>query len=222
MNSPAAWLFALFYPPRCPYCGRVMRMKDEMCDDCRKQISRNTHTVGIFEEENGKNKVLCAVPFMYKGSVRDAILRFKFYGRREYASAFGISLCKEIGRQFPGVCFDTVTYVPLSAQRLKKRGYNQAALLADAIAARKKIPCETLLHKEKDNFEQHKLSRAERSSNVTGVYTVEKHNRVQGKTVLLCDDIVTTGATLKESAAVLLRNGAAAVYCTAIAVTLLE
>ena len=113
---------------------------------------------------------------------------------------------------------DVISCVPLSSKRLRKRGYNQAELLAKEISKNLAIPEKQLLKKIKDNPAQSGTdSTKERLSNVSGVYALNDNAEVSGKTVLLVDDIVTTGATLSECARVLRKEGVARVYAVTLA-----
>lgn len=104
--------------------------------------------------------------------------------------------------------------------REKERGYNQSALLARELSALLGVPADChALCKSIDTPAQHALKGAERRGNVFGVFEVPAPESVEGKTILLCDDIKTTGATLDECAKTLKLAGAKEVYCVCIAVT---
>ena len=106
-----------------------------------------------------------------------------------------------------GLTADLVTWVPLSRNRLRRRGYDQARLLAEEVAGRLALPCEQTLEKIRNNPAQSGTSGAEeRQKNVIGVYRAV--TSFAGEHVLLVDDIVTTGATLSEAAKELLNAGA--------------
>ena len=117
-----------------------------------------------------------------------------------------------------GISCDIISWVPLSKKRLRKRGYDQAGLLAAAVADNLGIDCVRLLDKTKNNPAQSGTgSPSKRKANVKGVYRAADPALIEGKTVLLIDDIVTTGATLSECAGVLRRSGALLVYAAALA-----
>ena len=114
------------------------------------------------------------------------------------------------------VHFDAVTYVPMTAQAKKRRGYNQAQLLAQNFCDILNLPPpETLLKKVKETQRQEKLGKRERKENLIAAFaaTCDLH----GKTVLLIDDIKTTGATLNECAKALKKKGATKVVCLTVA-----
>jgi ComF family protein len=113
-----------------------------------------------------------------------------------------------------------ITWVPLSRKRKRTRGYDQARLLAEALAAGSSIPCSGLLVKQREAAPQSGSGgREERKANIRDAYRTKNEIDIRGKTVLLVDDIVTTGATLEECAAVLSSAGAACIKAVTIART---
>ena len=158
----------------------------------------------------------CAAPLRYEGIVRAGLLRFKFQGASGSAGALGALLADCLLAQFSG-CFDTVTWAPVSRKRLRKRGYDQAELLARAICRRWGIRPVRLLRKTADNPAQSGLPGDKRRENVRNVYQAVNPAKIRGKRILLIDDICTTGSTLSECARVLLDAGAETVACGAAA-----
>lgn len=121
-------------------------------------------------------------------------------------------MAKAVRREFSNINFDCVCFVPMTLKNKLKRGINQSELLARCIANELNIPLyQNALVKLKQNRVQHNLSRNERIMNVKGVFTAS--DDVKGKTVLLVDDIKTTGATLNECSRELLKAGAGQVFC---------
>ena len=202
------WLF----PGKCVLCRSILAKEEtDLCRSCRLDQP---------EYPYGKKKVthiaqLTAV-WMYEGDVRKSIHRYKFNGARHYADAYGRLLAMRILRDLRPA--DVITWVPISRQRLRKRGYDQVELLAKAVGGELGIPTEKLLEKFRDNRANSGLKTpAERRANVLGVYKVPEGAVVRGKRVLLLDDIVTTGATASECARVLLTAGAEEVIFAAVA-----
>ncbi len=116
--------------------------------------------------------------------------------------------------------FDFVCCVPLSESSLKRRGYNQSALLAKGIAKELGVPFEEkLLSRPFQGKEQKTLDGIERFGGVIGVFDCAENKITENAAVLLCDDISTTGATLNECAKLLLLRGADKVYCVSAAIT---
>ena len=113
---------------------------------------------------------------------------------------------------------DLITWVPLSRKRLRKRGYDQAKLIAEAVSVRLGVPCVPVLRKLRNIRAQSSLQDAvQRQRNIRNVYSVSEPEKIRGKRILLIDDIVTTGATLSECARTLREAGAAEVIAAAAA-----
>ena len=145
------------------------------------------------------------------------IFIFCFLGQKQFTGFYAEKMAEHISKSFSNIHFDAITSVPISAKRCKLRGYNQSELLARAAAKQLNLPyCEYLI-KTVDNKEQHKLNEKQRQKNVAGVYKPIREGQIVGKSILLIDDIVTTGATLRECASVLLQSGAGNISCAAIA-----
>jgi ComF family protein len=159
----------------------------------------------------------CAAAVRYAGAVRDGVRRFKFKGKRVYAEAFGKLMADALGQLAPRR-FDAVLWVPCSRKRRRRRGYDQSKLLAEQLSRRLGVPLWDNLRKPADNPTQNKLrSDSERAENVRGVFAVEHPEDLRGKRLLLADDILTSGATLRETANLLCRAGAAEVFCVVLA-----
>ena len=147
--------------------------------------------------------------FVYDGTVRTSILRFKFGNCGNFSRIFAKFLAAVATRQ--NIEFDLVAFAPMSKNSLRKRGYNQAQLLAqhfcDILDCNEKL-CDAI-RKSKETKPQESLGKAERKTNLVGAYSCVAD--VKGKRVLIIDDIKTTGATLNECAKVLKRAGATTV-----------
>jgi len=134
-----------------------------------------------------------------------------------YAPVYGRLLADCI-REQPDIKYDIITWVPLSGKRQRSRGYDQAMLLALATALELNDVAAETLEKPHDVQAQSELGgKEERSANISGAYVVSDPELVEGKCVLLIDDVVTTGSTLTECASVLLAAGARRVVCAALA-----
>lgn len=211
MKAFAARLLDLLYPPRCAFCRRLLIERErDVCRLCRRRYENRA-----VRREIG-NGVLCVAPLRYEDSVRRSLLRYKFHGVTAYSAAYAEFLAKAIDGS--DISCDIITWVPLSRQRLRRRGYDQARLLAEETAKRLDVPCEQLLIKTVDNRPQSGIrNAAERRKNAEGVYALSAPEKVKDRRVLVIDDIVTTGATLSACTLVLQRAGCAAVYAAAAA-----
>lgn len=206
----------LIYPERCPYCQKAINSGEACCSDCAKSIKREICVKLVIEDVSGFSS-FCISPLCYKGDVKRAIWRFKFKGYRRYANQFSAELVNAIKQKLPDAQFEGVTYVPLTKARERERGYNQSRLLAEEVSEKLQIPFIKLLAKVRNNLPQHEIEAELRSENVKGVYSCIYPTRAKSGVILLCDDIITTGNTLKECVSVLHRSGYRKVMCITIA-----
>ena len=202
----------LLFPPKCMFCRKILRGGDgAACKACEAELTGHD---GV---RTGTYFSRCVIPMAYEGKVRDAIIRFKFQDQQGYATEVGRILAKCIQNEFAGQ-YDLITWIPVSGERLKKRGYDQAMLLAMAAALELGDVAVETLRKTADNPAQSSLTdAAARKTNVQGAYTVPEPELIEGKRVLLIDDIITTGSTLDEASRTLLASGASEVLAAALA-----
>ena len=207
------WLTAILFPDKCVLCGKVLEKEElDLCRHCRTHVE----ICGLPKEK---------LPFLdswlalwyYEGNVRRSLLRYKFQGRQSYAGSYGRLLAMKLLRE-ERANYDCITYIPISDQRRRKRGFDQVELLANEVSAQLGIPCVMSMKKVRHNRPQSGIvGHAQRRANVLGAYQVVDAKGLQGKKILLLDDIVTTGATAGEAARVLLTAGAAEVHLAVIA-----
>lgn len=200
------WLIELLYPRKCPFCTKVIDEDKRLCRNCEKKlpfiIDRPPRRFGYVDE--------CYSTLEYKDSVRESIHRFKFGGAAAYAEIYGAFLIKCIDEN--RIFCDIITWVPLSRARLRKRGYDQVWLLAEYAAAHLGLEAQPMLKKTRNNKAQSSLrDEKARKANVKDAYALTSDVSLEGKRILLIDDVVTTGSTMSECAGVLKKAGAAAV-----------
>ena len=216
MSGPLGALLDLLFPPRCVFCRRLLHRGDEgICPRCQQELP---WALGAEAEQTGEFFSLCASPLWYQDQVRASFHRYKFKGVRGYSRTYGRLVAQCVQDHLAGR-YDLITWVPLSRARLRQRGYDQAMLLASAAAlALDDVAAETL-RKVRDTEAQSGLGKndASRRANVLSAYQVTDPALVEGRRVLLIDDIVTTGSTLSECARVLRTAGATDVVCAALA-----
>ncbi|HHU23430.1 MAG TPA: ComF family protein [Clostridiales bacterium] len=206
----------LLFPPRCVFCRRLLKRGESgMCFYCEKTIS--------YTENGGKLTgdffTVCVSPLYYEGTVRESVLRFKFREATAYASLYGRLIADCVRKHLAG-CYDLISWVPLSAKRLKNRGYDQAMLLAMAAALElDDVAVETLIKHIDVPAQSGVGSKEKRKANISGAYRVADPELIQGRRILLIDDIVTSGSTLSECARTLLQAGADEVVCATLART---
>jgi len=155
---------------------------------------------------------------LYEGALKEAIHRFKYLHEFPLLRVFGDLLyptLQTLSRDYP---VDLIVPVPLHIQRLRERGFNQALLLARELSKRTGIPYpERALKKIKNTPFQTTLKGKERRKNVKGAFHVDKNEEIEGKSILLVDDVYTTGATVNECARTLLDGGAKSVAVLTVA-----
>lgn len=206
------WLLDLLFPPKCPFCGRV-RDRRGICPDCRRDLPWTEDPDQVQTLPGG---LRCAAPLWYEDLARDGLLRFKFGGAASAAEELGELIAACAAECFSGE-FDVVSWVPVSGKRLRKRGYDQARLLAEAACRCWDTRPVRVLRKIRNNPAQSGLEdAAARRNNVRDVYEALPE-AARGRRILLLDDIVTTGSTLGECARVLRQAGARSVVCGAAA-----
>ena len=206
-------LLHLLFPEKCVLCGRILEKGHmDLCPACRLE-----------GPDCPPSRV--KLPFLdshtaiwhYEGPVRRSIHRFKFRGRRSYAKSYGRLLAMKLLEAHPEG-FDLLTWVPTGALRKLRRGYDQVELLAAAVGSELGLPPVRLLKKIRNNRPQSGIrGDAQRRANVLGAYRVTDPEMLQGKRILLLDDVVTTGSTAGECARVLLTAGAEEIHFGAVA-----
>lgn len=207
-------LWAILFPPRCILCRRLLsKEQTDLCHHCREHAPE-------VSKEKFKFSFLarwCAV-WYYKDDVRNSIIRYKFYRRQSYGDVYGRLLAMKLQR-----CglddFDVLTWIPVSALRRWKRGFDQTENIALAVARELGVPAVKTLKKIRHTPPQSGIaSAAARRANVLGAYRVTEAALVRDKRVLLLDDVLTTGATASECAKTLCLAGAREVFLGVVAV----
>jgi ComF family protein len=157
----------------------------------------------------------------YDGSLQEAIHKWKYEGRTSLTSFFGKWMTEGLFRYWNPNLFDLLIPVPLHLHRLRERGFNQAFLLVREINRRTGIPYrKKILQKRKPTLPQVSLSGAERERGVRGSFHAVDREALEGKSILLVDDVYTTGATVNECSKVLMAAGAKEVNVLTLARTL--
>jgi len=145
----------------------------------------------------------------YEGSLQEAIHHWKYEGKTNLTPFFAEWMAEGVERYWEPDFFDLLIPVPLHPQRLRERGFNQALLLVKELSWRTGIPYrKTILQKKKPTIPQVNLSGAEREKGLRGAFHVTGKEELVGKSILLVDDVYTTGATANECSKVFSRGGA--------------
>ncbi len=200
----------------CVLCGRPLQAIDNksfLCPDCSSEIWQyrlNNTSVKI----QGANGAVSALH--YRDSVKYAMINFKFHRKQSYAKWFAQQLLPVISEKLEVWKPDIVTFPPISLIRYWERGYNQAKLLAEPIAEFIGVPCISTLKKTPFKGRQSKRKNAaERWRNAENIFKPVKDIKLNGKSVLLVDDVITTGATAASAVKELQKMGAKYVYVAA-------
>lgn len=209
------WALDLLFPPKCPFCGRVLEQpRAPVCPACQPVLPWLDHKDAFRKVDFTSG---CYSALEYRDSVREAVHRYKFTPIRARGGPLG-ELMAQCVLDHPEIKADVITWAPLSRKRLKVRGFDQAEELARAVGREVGLPVEPLLAKTRDTKRQSDITQtAQRRANVLGVYDLRPGAFVQGRRILLVDDVVTSGSTLSACAKVLAGAGAAEVWCVTLA-----
>lgn len=201
-------LLDLLYPPKCPFCGRILERGEEgWCASCPEELPWT---------DPGNAKIVefcdtCLSPLWYRDSVWDGMHRYKFDGGRVHAKLFGELMAHCFQDRLEGLA-DLITWVPLHPKRKRERGYDQAELLARRVGELTGLPVENTLEKLRTTAVQSQTGEDKaRRANVHGAYGVLPGLDLTGKRMVLIDDVATSGATLSECALALRQAGASSV-----------
>lgn len=226
-----------FLPPKCPFCGRRPDSPEPEgpCSACLSRLkflrSPRCPCCGVAFPSPSDSDHLCAEclteerPFRraravcaYEGLIIEVLSKLKYGGLTRLAKPLGKLLADYQDPEFSLSESDLVVPVPLHPARLRERGFNQSVLLARQVSRRCSIPINfTALHRTRQTQPQTQLSGAERRKNVRGAFEVRKTKEVEGKRILLIDDVFTTGATSQECASALREAGASEVHVLTLA-----
>lgn len=206
----------LIFPKKCPYCHQVINRDMTECIVCRAGFPKYPRIEPLPSGE------VCIAPFTYQDTFREALIHYKFHGKKFYAKSFSSALSQTIAEVYKDMSFEVITSVPLSAKRKKERGFDQAEFIAAETAKKIGKSYERLLLKNVDNAPQHNLPVEDKEQNVLGVYSVPDPEKVKNRKILLIDDITTTGHTMSECCKMLKHSGADRILCAAVAIAVPE
>lgn len=221
-------LSVALFPKRCALCGEIIEYNQYLCEECEalefikaplclkcgcskrdcicKKSKRSPEYNGV------------TAPYYYAGSVAHGVLNMKMHNSPELSVEQGKRIAIAVKENFSEIGFDSVTYIPMRKADENKRGFNQAKLLAECVSQGCNIPIEDLLVKKRKTKMQKRQSAKDRFINMYGVFDLAENADVMDKTILLVDDVKTTGSTLSSATLTLKAYGAKRVYCAVYAI----
>jgi len=216
------WIDQLLAPSICPICRQNLAPDGEPCPDCRRNLpalpARRCRFCGGVNDSLLDVCPDCAkLPrrpwfrgvsaFPYEGSLRLAIHHYKFRGKTCLAPLLSRAMAESWRQHHDLSRPDLVTAIPLHWMRALQRGYNQSEIIARMLAAELKLPFRQILRRTRSTGQQARLSRKQRLQNLQGAFQVKDRVNCQGHSVLLVDDVFTTGSTLAAATQALLDGG---------------
>ncbi|MDR1260753.1 MAG: double zinc ribbon domain-containing protein [Oscillospiraceae bacterium] len=207
-------LLKIIFPPKCVFCKGFLLGEQEICDVCKEKLAviKNKR---VIEFNYGKMFFeRCVALFYYLPPVSSVICNFKFNGKNFLKNTLARFICDMVEQEYVDVQFDCIMFVPELNRKRK-----HCKLLAEQVSKIVGLPLAENLVKLKKNQKQHELKLKSRLENIKGAYGLNDVEAVVGQTVLLVDDVVTTGSTLNECARILKVGGVMRVFCATIAAT---
>ena len=227
----------ILFPPLCHICRTFIPAAGPLhiCAGCRESITTISSplcdlcgmpfgTIDGFDHRCGACSIspprfdAARAATRFDGPVREMIHRFKYDRRVQLARPLGLITAETLAPWAAATTSDLVVPVPLHVRRLRQRGFNQAVLIGQVLAHQWQLPLDrTGLRRIRWTEPQINLSAAERTANVRGAFAVSAPSRVEGRRVLLVDDVFTTGSTVAECARALKGAGATEVRVATVA-----
>ncbi len=180
--------------PWCPRCGRSVWRVDLLCPECRRTRYNFERTYS---------------GYLYDGVLKECIHLFKYEGAQVLSRVLSVLMVRFI-RSNPQIIdgIDAVLPVPLHRKRLRQREYNQSAMLASSVSKEFKLPFLDAVVKQRSTLPQNALNKEQRRHNVQGAFVARQGQAAAGRTILIVDDVFTTGSTIDECSRALLDAGA--------------
>jgi len=219
------------FPPLCFSCAEVLLHdpQEVFCPECRQQINFITGShcpvCGIVFPDSPAGDHLCAsclennpwfasarAAVAYEGVILDTIHQFKYGRNITTGDALASFLANFNFTDMDFSVFDAIVPVPLHVKRLRERGFNQSLILARALGKKYNIEVDfSLLKRNKLTLTQTGLDKKEREKNISGAFVASSPEKINGRNLILVDDVYTTGATINECAKTLVKAGASQV-----------
>ncbi|MFD3158234.1 ComF family protein [Haloimpatiens sp. FM7330] len=188
---------------KCVICNKKIYDGDLICKECSYKVKRCLQVKKISINKTILNIYSAAY---YSNIIKEMIARLKYKSDFKCGYILSEYMIDTINNQ--KIKYDILTYIPVSRKVMKKRGYNQSEYLARKISYKYNKQVIKLLKKVKETKDQIGLDKEERWNNIMGSFIVVNENHIKNKSILIIDDVVTTGATVYCAALQLLNNGA--------------
>ncbi|MEY8427250.1 ComF family protein [Lachnospiraceae bacterium 46-15] len=228
MNRQLEKILEILYPRHCPVCREIVKVRGALiCPECKKKLSPIREPIckkcgkPIFDpvqeycEDCRTRRHLYTrglAVLLYTGKIKESVCQMKFHNKREYIDFYGVYMAEVLGKQILEWGVQALIPVPLHRSKLRRRGFNQAELLAKEIGRALGIPVRTdIVQRIRKTKPQKELLYRERQNNLKGAFKISQYD-VKLKKIVLVDDIYTTGSTVDEIAGRLLEQGAEEVY----------
>lgn len=183
------------------YCSGCNAEGAWLCKKCEKEIPKHP---GIDLLKNGHLDTIIIRSYYAHKPIQKLIRLLKF----SYIKNIAITLGKTLEHKTKNIQPDIITFVPLHRIRKNERGFNQAEEIAKHLSERHNIPIQKLIKRVRNTRPQTETAKKERKSNLLNAFILEKNCVVKNKTILILDDVYTSGATLSECAKILKKHGA--------------
>lgn len=188
--------FLFFGEDYCPICF-YEKTENHICNNCKENLD---FVDGKIELDRG----ICFYPYFYNSFIKRIIRDFKFNRKTYLVKPLAYMLAENIVRNH--IEADFISYIPMYHKDEFRRGYNQSELLAREVSKMLKIPVIDLVGKIRSTKEQNKLDKESRRNNLSNSFIVKESCNLSGKSIILIDDLVTTGATFNEVSRVILEK----------------
>lgn len=236
LNNLTKMLLDIVYPKRCPICMELIPINQEerICETCIEELPyiQQPRCHKCSKPVSAEDEIYCFdciksdhyytkgwAVWLYERAVKDAMHRFKYNNNKNYGRILSKEVVTLYSREIYEANIDLIIPIPLYRKKEKKRGYNQAGVIATYIGKYTSIPCNhNCIIKKINTKAQKNLTDKERIANVKNIFKVTDENLIKGKNILLCDDIYTTGSTIDSCAKELLSCGAKEIYFITLAI----
>jgi len=213
----------------CPMCGETVRFGEEdVCNECKPRVKyvKSPFCVKCGRPLRDEGEVVCRecdkhqrsfnagiCVFEHNDAIKESIYKFKYGNKRDNAKYYGTQAVRLYGRLFKEWGVELIIPIPIHSARLRKRGYNQSELFAKEVSKMVGVPiCTNALIRTQNTVALKELSPNMRKINLKNAFAVNKDKLMNVRTVLLVDDILTTGNTLDACSSLLKKVGVKSVY----------